>query len=450
MTVILSLQFTITVIICFLYVRLSPYFSLSHKWLTGLEFCIPPEDKELSKLDATSVKKLKGKKGWLLGSKKNEIELKVAGIDDGTLVKHLFWEEYDQLVLALVTVTINFVFSEVWQYFTCERNTIMSAILLFSCGLCMKAMLSVILKLGLQSYELRLTILIGIISFLLSFFFLEVPETVFDFSSDIRIGFKQVIKNFNQVLKVNDLPYKVDVPLVVFKFFMATISSLISAAVFFPAFRLARSHHETGKYTPKPYHTVLSSISFLVPGFVLFLWVKPLARDLVFTMDTVKPETLVLLFETFRFYLLIFIATLRLFLLRPYMQSFLATAVGWAEVLLSETTSKERGKNIKLKILGIYSYLCVAAVQILAPSLLLMSLAFMLKSRGLVEMVLPSHCLGTPVSPIKGEIPSIFTETFYRGIFSYFSWWTLLAWFTISCFALVYERNQSIFIKKEF
>lgn len=73
-----GLQFTLSFLLGFLYIRLTPYFSLSHKWLTGylsiiylyvfsfiffkrLEFFIPPEDKELRKLDffAPSDKKKK-------------------------------------------------------------------------------------------------------------------------------------------------------------------------------------------------------------------------------------------------------------------------------------------------------------------------------------------------------------------------------------------------------
>jgi len=167
------------------------------------------------------------------------------------------------------------------------------------------------------------------------------------------------------------------------------------------------------------------------------------------------------MFEGTRFYLLVTICLLRLYLLRPYMQSFLATAVGWAELLLSDTQSKERGRNIKYKILGIYSYLCVATVQILAPSLTLLSLAFLLKSRGLVEVELIPFCSKFGIgldSVTQPSVPTptnsesinniIFTQLFYKGVFSFLTWWFLLSWFVIACFALIYERNQSIFAKR--
>lgn len=117
------------------------------------------------------------------------------------LNKHLFWEEYDQLVLLLLCVVVNFFISEVWSCFTPERNSMMTGFLLFSIGFCLypflslsyslysrKVMLSVIIKLGLQSYELRLTLLIGGISFLFTFSFLELPEELMDYSYDLRIG----------------------------------------------------------------------------------------------------------------------------------------------------------------------------------------------------------------------------------------------------------------------
>jgi len=438
---------------------LSPYFSLSHTWLTGLEFCIPPEEKVLSKLDYTPQLRGKAKKkGWLsLGAKKNEIELKVASIEDGTLCKHLFWEEYDQLVLVLLCTVVNFMFAEFWSCFTTEKNSIMTAVLVFTCGFCLKTMLSVIVKLGLQSYELRLTIFVGIISFLFSFAFLELPENIMDYSIDLRKGFDDLLNNINQLLRQNDYHVILEVSLTTFKILLAMIASCMSSIIFFPGFRLARSHHEMMRYTPRPYHPAISNISFLLPAFVVLLWLKPITRDMFVSIPS-KQNPIVLshgLFEVIRFYLMVLIAILRLYLLRPYMQSFLATAVGWAELLLSDTQSKERGRNIKYKILGIYSYLCVAAVQILAPSLLLLSLAFILKSRGMSEISLfpycnqlTSHLFNSSQFSHVSTI-TLFSDRFYKGIFSFLSWWFLLSWFLISCFALLYERNQSIFAKKE-
>jgi len=458
---ILSLQFTLTIVVCFLYIRLSPYFSIAHKWLTGLEFCIPPEEKQLERLDFNPLlfKRRKSKK--IFDFKKNEIELRVAAVEDNTLNKHIFWEEYDQLVLVLTCVVINFLFSEFWACFTTEKNTIMTALLLFSAGMCTKTLLSVVVKLGLQSYdELRLTIFVGVVSFMHCLLFLSLPEWTFDFGADLKKGFIESSASLNDFLEKNEISMKIDIPYQLFTMFICLIASIAASALFSPAFRLARSYFEITKYTPKPYHPYISWISFWLPLPLMLLWIKPLVRDWIVASATSTSPYLLSdgFFEMFRFTLIMILCALRLYLMRPYLQSFLGTAVGWAEVLLSETKMKERGKNIKYKILGIYSCLCVAAVQLLAPTLMLLSFAFMLKSRGLSDVEILPFCASSQMQA-TGSIPNlflsdftsvvIFTPVFYKGFFSFMCWWTIFSFFLISLLALFYERRQNIFAKRE-
>jgi len=440
-----SIQFTVSIVIGFLYIQLSPHFSLAHAWLTGLEFSIPPEDKVLNKLDEDSQAKGKFKKKGFFSSstKKNEIKLKVASIEDGTLLKHIFWEEYDQLVLLLLCIALNYVIAEFWSCFSDEKNTILTWTLVISSILCLKTMIAVIIKLGLQSYELKLTICVGVLSFICALTALQLPEFLLEFSSDLRGGFEELMHNLKEWLLQNDVNMRFEISYGTFKWCLALTASVISSIIFFPGFRLGRSHHEICKYTPQPYHPFISGVSLWLPVFVLILWLQPVSNFLQRYISHA-------LYELIRFYLLLLISITKLYLLRPYMQSFLATAVGWAELLLSDTQSKDRGKNIKYKILGIYSYLCVAAVQILAPSFLLLAFALLLKSRGLPELSLFPYCSQLyNLSNNNNHVEHLFTEKFFRGFFSFLSWWLSLSWFFISTFALLYERNQSIFARKD-
>jgi len=282
---------------------------------------------------------------------------------------------------------------------------------------------------------------------------------VFDF--DIEAAFTEFTTNLNIILKDNFQAKRmafqtknpellvfsrIEIPNTIFCVVLSFAASGLAGLLFFPAFRLARSHHEMKKYTPQAYQSILSYVSFILPIFILIFWIPALFRDWIvpkyFSIEG---------FETFRFYMILLICLLRLILLRPYMRSFLATSVGWAELLLSDTNSNERGFNIKYKIIGIYQYLIVAAVQILSPNLLLLIFALILKLKGMASyQILGSLCDPSqfkmfldyqPPSPL----PNLFSKTFYHEIFSFLVWWFIFVWSSVACFALLYERNQSIF-----
>eukprot|EP01114_Cavostelium_apophysatum_P009835 TRINITY_DN2313_c0_g1_i1.p1 TRINITY_DN2313_c0_g1~~TRINITY_DN2313_c0_g1_i1.p1 ORF type:complete len:462 (+),score=55.48 TRINITY_DN2313_c0_g1_i1:119-1504(+) len=451
-----SLQFTLTILTCYVYAKCSPYFSLAHKWLSGLEFCIPPEEKELSLLDVSLRRK--GRR-VSEGFKKNEIELKVATIEDNTLLKHLFWDEYDKLVLVLVCVVVNFVFAVLCSCFAFERNTVMTAVLLFGIGICFKIMMSVIVNMGLQSFELRLTFIVGILSFGFAFAVLSLPDNIFDFSAELREGFTELGKEA-QIFLDSQFQVKMEVPFMAFKLSLCAVASFIAAVLFFPSFRLARSHYELMKFVPNC--TIWSTWSCYAPAFILTMWARPAVDRLLLSVTgvpSVQSSLVNSIFEGIRFYFVIFLCVLRLYLLRPYIQAFLYTAVGWTEILLSDPRMKDRGKNIKFKIVGIYSYLCVAAVQILAPTLMLMCMVFLWKLRGTnTEGVIP-YCSSVQEEVISktwkamsinlGDPPTLFTPQLYGSLFSFLSWWVLMSWFVIAFFALLYEKNQSIFSRRE-
>jgi hypothetical protein len=75
----------------------------------------------------------------------------------------------------------------------------------------------VIVKLGLQSHELKLIISIGILSFIVAFGFLCVPEGFMNYSADLKqgriylgcfdevnfVGFRELVFNINEILKQN-------------------------------------------------------------------------------------------------------------------------------------------------------------------------------------------------------------------------------------------------------
>ena len=135
--------------------------------------------------------------------------------------------------------------------------------------------------------------------------------------------------------------------------------------------------------------------------------------------------------------------------------------------------------ELKKSIVRVYYYLCVIALQYLAPLVLLLFTALLLKTLGdcsfarvlgvdlptvrravAVKVVPPSVAaalgpegiteditegitegiLGTAseVSQSLARLKLVFTPVCFRGLLSFFSWWICAAWFTTSAFGLMY------------
>jgi Predicted transmembrane protein 161AB len=125
--------------------------------------------------------------------------------------------------------------------------------------------------------------------------------------------------------------------------------------------------------------------------------------------------------------------------------------------------------ELKKLIVRVYYYLCVVALQYLAPLVLLLFLTFLLKTLGDIS-VLRVLGYGSPVGSTaaslnktvaekvagadsaEGDIFSsamhisrsliamrqVFTPACFRCLLSFFCWWICASWFTTSAFGLIY------------
>jgi len=153
----------------------------------------------------------------------------------------------------------------------------------------------------------------------------------------------------------------------------------------------------------------------VLPVFVIVFWIKPLARDVIVTPGAAATDILAGMYEhspplhasmptacsrfsadlqanaplsvtdeafdAFRFWLLLGVCALRLYLVRPYLQAYLYTAVSAAELIL-ERNQRDMWVQVQRKILGIYAYVCVCATQLVAPTFLLLFFSLALKAKG--------------------------------------------------------------------
>lgn len=97
-------------------------------------------------------------------------------------------------------------------------------------------------------------------------FVIQAPEWLFNFSEDLRIGSNSIFliftlqgyvesqKNINNFLEKNEIGFRLFLDFEIFKWILCAGCAIMASIMFFPAFRLARSHYEILKYTPKPYH----------------------------------------------------------------------------------------------------------------------------------------------------------------------------------------------------
>lgn len=85
---------------------------------------------------------------------------------------------------------------------------------------------------------------------------------------------------------------------------------------------------------------------------------------------------------------------------------------------------------------GVYAYLCISCVQLVAPIFLTLLFIIEISSVGGIKIGL--------LTPLIENSNSIFTASFVRGIFSFLTWWFLSWWFLISLGGFIFERQQYI------
>ena len=93
---------------------------------------------------------------------------------------------------------------------------------------------------------------------------------------------------------------------------------------------------------------------------------------------------------------------------------------------------------------GVYAYMCVVCVQLVAPTVLLLLFALMVLTQGELRLGLfdPTNDVGVTSEPLLQATGSLFAPSLLRSVFGFFTWWFLLWWFLMSLFGLLYERAR--------
>lgn len=284
-----------------------------------------------------------------------------------------------------------------------------------------------------------------------------------------------------------------------FTCFIAFISAIIGALYFFPAFRLAKLHFLSLKYSQgSKLKRLVFYISFIMPLLISICWLKlgKNTNTINQALNTTENSTIqkflnlitpennnsdtsffykikmfvlnIFFAKNLKIYLVLIFFFIRLALFRHYAQSYLNLAYEIAAGIRKQSTKVTNKKYIS-SISSIYQYYGVVATQYIIPLYLLLFMGFLLKTLGnytwcgnmeycnqFVEMIsnwssnLKQNSTSSPslfkrlesshfnISQSHDAFNRIFTPYVLRSLIGYFTFWTNTIWFLISCLGLFY------------
>ncbi|KAI2538164.1 TMEM161B isoform 14 [Pan troglodytes] len=274
---------------------------------------------------------------------------------------------------------------------------------------------------------------------------LIVTENYLEFG--LETGFTNFSDSAMQFLEKQGLESQSPVSKLTFKFFLAIFCSFIGAFLTFPGLRLAQMHLDALNLATEKITQTLLHINFLAPLFMVLLWVKPITKDYIMNPPLGK--------ESIPFHL----------------QAYLNLAQKCVDQM-----KKEAGRistvELQKMVARVFYYLCVIALQYVAPLVMLLHTTLLLKTLGNHSWgIYPESISTLPVdnsllsNSVYSELPSaegkmkvtvtqitvalsslknIFTPLLFRGLLSFLTWWIAACLFSTSLFGLFYHQYLTV------
>ncbi|XP_012584772.1 PREDICTED: transmembrane protein 161A isoform X1 [Condylura cristata] len=277
-------------------------------------------------------------------------------------------------------------------------------------------------------------------------------------------GMASMTQNLEPLLKSQGWDWALPLVKLAIRIGLAFMGSILGAFLTFPGLRLAQTHRDALTMSEdRPLLQLLLHMSFLSPLFILWLWTKPIARDLLHQMP-IRGAPVSLLsdsaFDSIRLWVLVALCLLRLAVTRPHLQAYLCLAKSRVEQLRREAGRIE-AREIQRRVVRVYCYVTVVSLQYLTPLILTLNCTLLLKtlggySWGLGSVSLtsptPSSASDVPVGPgedeaqqiaarIAGALCSLLTPVFLRGVFAFLVWWTAACQLLCSLFGLYFHQH---------
>ncbi|KAI4876549.1 hypothetical protein NFI96_016583 [Prochilodus magdalenae] len=303
------------------------------------------------------------------------------------------------------------------------------------------------------------------------FFFVKAMAILIVTENYLEFGLETGFANFSesavQFLENQGLESQGPISKLTFKLILALLCSLIGAFLTFPGLRLAQMHLDaltlnTGKVTQTLLH-----INFLAPLIMVLLWVKPITKDYIMN-PTLGKESVPLMsentYDTLRLWAILLLCALRLAMMRHHLQAYLNLAKKGVEQM-----KKEAGRistvDLQKMVARVFYYLCVIALQYVAPLVMLLHTTLLLKtlgghSWGIYPEDSSSPCVVNEdsqaatleqgeaqatqtvaqLSVALGGLRTVFTPLLFRGLLSFLTWWIAACLFSTSLFGLFYHQ----------
>ncbi|TMW69853.1 hypothetical protein Poli38472_002009 [Pythium oligandrum] len=422
------------VLVAFLQVRLRSIFSLASLFINGLSFFLPPEDELIQRLNggaapannATSTKS-KGKSAAThttpLSSdeKMQQFYIKVAKTETGIFQQTLFFELYEMLVILASSALVACVCGDslaYWRQWNSDAaeaaldasSTIQASIYGLISVLLVSLWFPLMIKFaqGLETYEARLGIGIGVLGFILALFAIFSPKPLFDFDVEeaVALAGERLEIVFRAIGFVDgdfaNLASAAGFARLSVYASLALLAGIFSSTAFLPAFRFARMYAEmvNDKQTGV-IQKILLHLNIFLPLLAGICWIKPLSTDIVVpkTLVQCSPRSLTRdcfasaedeaafqaswmslkesQWNTVRIYIVLFTVLVRLLCFRAHLQYFLIEPKD-AIVQIVRRPGHVDGELLQNKVRVQFNYLPIIAVQYLAPASAILASALLL------------------------------------------------------------------------
>lgn len=301
--------------------------------------------------------------------------------------------------------------------------------------------------------ERAMTISFGFFFLVMALGILVVDEKILDFG--LNEGYEHFSKNLEIFYKAMNFSTNRAPSIWAFKIGLAIVSALIGAVLGFPGIRYANMHLDSVYYYKRGNFgrlgVILMNVVFFSPVVVALLWILPLSKDLLYVKKGSSIEKLITdeMFVFVRVHLLIIVILIRLLMVtRQLLQSHLESARQKVDKFKLET-GRISNRDLQRTVARVFYYLSAAALQYVAPLLMMLFLGLLLRSlmynlQDYTDLSLTS----SSKSPDEKQqytklIRSLLSVKLAKGVASFLCWWTNVTFFMTSCFGVVYFKYLS-------
>ncbi|XP_020639417.1 transmembrane protein 161B isoform X4 [Pogona vitticeps] len=310
------------------------------------------------------------------------------------------------------------------------------------------------------------------------FFFVKAMAILIITENYLEFGLESGFSNFSesavQFFEKQGLESQGPVSKLTFKLFLAILCSFIGAFLTFPGLRLAQMHLDALSLTTEKITQMLLHINFLAPLLMVLLWVKPITKDYIMNPPLGKENVPLMseaTFDTLRLWVIILLCALRLAMMRNNLQAYLNLAQKCVDQMKKEV-GRISTVELQKMVARVFYYLCIIALQYVAPLVMLLHMTLLLKTLGNYSWgIYPESSSDLPMenSPQSSSLNSepssddgkmkvtviqltmalaslknIFTPLLFRGLLSFLTWWIAACLFSTSLFGLFYHQYLTV------